>query len=143
MREINILIDMFTRDKEIIKNEYFIHKAELIIKNLNKANIKIQEMEKEHEKKENRLLDEIKRLMLENDKLELVCYIFGISDINFWLILNTYEELKYKLYKLNMFRRKCLTPIDLRLNKPLRLTDKKIADKIFEQYRNGKTKKLN
>jgi len=143
MREINILIDMFTRDKEIIKNEYFIHKAELIIKNLNKANIKIQEMEKEHEKKENRLLDEIKRLMLENDKLELICYIFGISDINFWLILNTYEELKHKLYKLNMFRRKCLTPIDLRLNKPLRLTDKKLSDKIFEQYRNGKTKKLN
>lgn len=143
MREINVIIDIFTRDKEIIQNEYFIHKAELIIKNLNTAILKIEEMKEENEIKETRYKNQIQKLLLDNDKLELICYIFGISDLNYWLILNTYEDLKHKLYKLNMFRRKCLTPIDIRNRNALKLTSKKLTDQIFKQYKEGKTKKLN
>ena len=42
-----------------------------------------------------------------------------------------------------MFRRKCLTPIDIRNRNALKLTSKKLADQIFQQYKEGKTKKLN
>jgi len=81
----------------------------------------ISELIEAEEKKNDKLIKKLKAGVIDlnekNDKLELICIMFGVSDYQTFLDYFTFDELLKQVKALNKIRRHCNTPIDLRDNK--------------------------
>jgi transcriptional regulator of heat shock response len=101
---------------------------------INKLNY-ISELIEAEEKKNDKLIKKLKAGVIDlnekNDKLELICIMFGVSDYQTFLDYFTFDELLKQVKALNKIRRHCNTPIDLR-NNTIRLS-KRTSEFINKQ----------
>lgn len=136
----NKKIDLEQYKQKEKSNQFYIDKETGQIKQIEYLTELIEINYKKNELTKEKLKQQNKQFKEHIDKVEIICLLFGISDFNNWLKFNTKEDLIQKLKKLNMIRRKCYTPIDLR-PKTIKVS-KGVSNFLNEQIKQGKIKNM-